>query len=150
MGPPFGLRSDHQRAVFDERPVVDEVRHVLPGGASSASATSLDRLRASIVGAECTPGQHVGEILSIESLGAGIDRCCELAAGVAPWAQSEHRIARMHRGADLDEDRTNDARGRREHVVMQLHGLDERQRRSGGHRAADLHLDRHDRALEFG
>src|SRR5207245_3107310 len=61
-GTPPPLRRDRERAVFDKRAGIDELRDILPRGALVGLAPPLDRGRAIFVARERMPLIQFGEI----------------------------------------------------------------------------------------
>jgi len=141
------LRGDRQRAVFDERAVVDQLGDVLPRGALVGLAAALDRGRAVLIEGDGVAGDQFGEIradvIEIDGLFLdhvmGIDLCrFEIQDGLV-----------LHQGdANTGDHLRHLAAVRRRHQVLHLHGFEHGDLLAGAHEVAFPHLDRNDRALQ--
>ncbi len=147
---PAALGGDHQRAVLDERAVVDEVGDVLPRRAPVAVAAPGDGIGPGLVEPDAVALDRLGEIGSQCSAVAhrGPSRLVRLIGHVGDRLEHDESIAGHDGGPDADQ-QLGDAPvlGRRD-IVMHLHRLDEHQHGARSDDVARRHLERHDRALQ--
>ncbi len=149
---PAPLAGDHDRAVLDERAVVDEVVDVLAGRAPLPGAPFGDGIGTRLVETDAMALQHVGEIGAHHR--RAVDgrrphrhgRGCLLVVG--DGLQAHQQIAGHHGRPDGDGQLGHPTAFIGGHVVVHLHRLDEDEHGARSHDVAGRDLERHDRALQ--
>ena len=144
---PAALGGDRQRAVFDERAVIDELRDVLARRALVGLAPALDRGRAVFIQRDGVArdqfGQIGADVVEIDILflrhvmGVDLGRL-----------EKQDRLVLHQRDAGSGDDLRHPAAMRRGHEMLHLHGFEHGDLLAGADEIAFLDLDRDDGALQ--
>ena len=146
LAPP-ALRRDRERAVFDERAVIDELRDVFARGALVGLAPALDRGRPVLVERDGVARDQFGEVradmVEIDILFLrhvmGID---------LGRFEKQDGLVLHQRDAGFRSDPRHLAAMRRGHQMLHLHGFEHGDLLAGADEIAFPDLDRDDRALQ--
>ena len=111
---PAALSGDHERAVLDERPVVDEVGDVLPRRAPASLAAPSDGVGAGLVEAGDVPLDRLGEVGADTARGGVLRRVVRGVHVRCVDDRFEHGepVAGHDRGPHGDEHLDHDGRAR--------------------------------------
>ena len=145
-GPALLLRRHHQRAVLDQRTLVDQVGDVLASRALAQLASPLDGVGPVLVETVGVALEHLGQVgadlVEVDVLlGLG-------GAGLHLGRLEQHQLVTgEHRVADVDTEAAHDAAAGRGDHVLHLHRLHHRHLRARGHLVADADRQRPHRAL---
>ena len=134
---PSPLGSDHQRAVLDERPLVDQVADVLAGRSATLRSPSLDGIRALLVETDTVTIDHLAQIVAFEADGTDADRRLATVGPDGngdPFGDRGEFLADHDRRPLLDGNRVDRSVDRGHDLVVHLHRLDQRQHVAGPHR----------------
>ena len=141
------LRGDRQRAVFDERPGIDQLRDVFSRGALVGLAPSLDRCRATGIERVGVARDHLRQIGTdvIEIDGRFLLGVIAIHFG---GFDEQDRLALHQRHAIAGCDPGDYPAMGGGDEMLHLHGFDHRDLLTGPNEVAFAHLDRHDGTLQ--
>ena len=135
------LGGNHQRAVLDERPVVDEVLDVFPGGSPTPAVNLPHRVGPPRIQPGAVPRQHPIEVVPDEGE-VHVRRRHLRFVDRSDEPKLHHVGAGGDLGAHIDRHRHHHGGGRSHQVVVHLHRLDDRKHHALCHPVAgsDPHL----------